>query len=248
MTEAREVRKPLARESLPPTGPRIMASLLTADFSALGDECRALEEAGVDGFHWDVMDGIAVPALSFGPDVIAACRRYVRLPFEAHIMSRMPERLIAGLAAGGCDLVIVHPDWLENPRRTLQLIVDNGMSAGVALAPGTPVDHARWYVDIVDLILVMTVEPGFGGQRFIPLMAEKVRAVAAMVAECGRNIPVEVDGGIAAETIGEVSRAGAARFVVGSAFWRAASFAEAVCELRERAGTDPLGGRNRPDQ
>lgn len=234
MSDKLRVPEPIARTK--ETQPRIMASLLTADFSRLGDECRALAAAGVDGFHWDVMDGVAVPSLSFGPDVIGACRRHVTAPFEAHVMSRMPERMIAPLAAAGCGLVTIHPDWIDNPRRTLQQIVDSGLSAGVALSPGTPVDFARWHLDIVDLILVMSVEPGFGGQSFLSLMTEKVRDAASLVGGCGRAIAIEVDGGIAPHTIGEMYRAGADRFVVGSALWRAPSFADGMGSLKDAVG------------
>jgi ribulose-phosphate 3-epimerase len=215
-----------------PADPKIMASVLTADFSALGDQCRALQDAGIDGIHWDVMDGVAVPSLSFGPEIIAACREHVTMPFEAHLMTHVPDRLIEQVAAAGCKSVTIHPDWVQNPRRTLQLIVDSGLSAGVALSPGSPVDLARWHMDIVDLVLVMTVEPGFGGQSNIGLMTEKVREVAALIRAHGRPIDIEVDGGIGPETIAAFHRAGAEKFVVGSALWRSQSFEAAAGKLR----------------
>jgi ribulose-phosphate 3-epimerase len=219
-----------------PTRPKIMASVLTADFSALGEQCRELQDAGVDGIHWDLMDGVVVPSLSFGPDVIAACRKHVTMPFEAHVMTSLPDRLIEHLAGSGCESMTIHPDWVQNPRRTLQSIVDSGMSAGVALSPGTSVDHARWYIDIIDLVLVMTVEPGFGGQAHIGLMTEKISEVAALVKTCGRPIEIEVDGGIGPETIEGAFRAGAGKAVIGSALWRARSFAAAVEVLGEAVG------------
>lgn len=217
---------------------QIMASMLTADFSMLGDECRALAAAGVDGIHWDVMDGNAVPSVSFGADVIAACRRAVSLPFEVHVMSRQPERLIEALAAAGCEAMVVHPDWLQNPRRVLDMIGAAGMAAGVALSPGTPPAFARWHLDLIDRVVVMTVEPGYGGQRYIPAMAEKVAAVADLVRSASRPLAVEVDGGIAPETVRHARTAGANRFVVGSALWRAPAFDAAVREIRAAAGTD----------
>lgn len=213
-----------------------MASVLTADLAALGDQCRALQDAGVDGVHWDVMDGVAVPSLSFGPDVIAACRKHVTMPFEAHVMTNAPDRLIERLAESGCESMTIHPDWVQNPRRTLQRIVDSGLSAGVALSPGSPVELARWHIDIIDMVLVMAVEPGFGGQSHIELMTEKIREVAALIRTSGRPIEIEVDGGIGPETIAGAHRAGAEKFVVGSALWRARSFAAAVGNLRDATG------------
>lgn len=218
-----------------PARPVLAASMLTADFAALGAECRALERAGIDRIHWDLMDGVAVPSLSFGPDVVAACRAHTGVPFEAHIMSRVPDGLVEALVRAGCGQIIVHPDWLGAPRRSLQRIVDSGLEAGVALSPGTPVEHARWHLDLVSTVLVMTVEPGFGGQRCIPSMTAKIRDVRAMVALAEQTVTVEVDGGINAETIGEAQRAGADRFVVGSALWQAASFDTAALMLHERA-------------
>ncbi len=220
-----------------PNRQAIMASVLTADFAALGDQCRRLEMAGVDGIHWDVMDGLAVPSLSFGPDVIAACRRHTAIPFEAHLMTNQPDRLVDQMAQAGCQTVIVHPDWLQNPRRTLQGIQERGLSAGVALSPGSPVDLARWHLDIVDLVLVMTVEPGYGGQQRIALMTDKVREVSLLVERQDRRIEIEVDGGVRPDNIAEVFGAGAGRFVIGSALWEDATFEAAVTSLREAAAS-----------
>jgi ribulose-phosphate 3-epimerase len=222
--------------------PKLTASVLTANFAALGEDCRRLEAAGIDAIHWDIMDGVAVPALSFGAEVIAACRAEVALPFEAHIMSRAPDRMIASLARAGCESVTIHPDWVGDPRRVLQTIADQGMTPGVALSPGTPVEFARWHLDLIGLVLVMTVEPGFGGQGYIAAMTEKIRAIAALAGSADRAIEVEGDGGIARDTSAGAHRGGAGRFVVGSALWRAASFAVAVADLRRAAsaagGTD----------
>ena len=212
--------------------PILMASMLTADFARLGEQCAQLESAGIDGIHWDVMDGMAVPSLSFGPDIVAACRAGCTIPFEAHVMSTRPEQFIDALARAGCESMTVHPDWVQNPRRTLQAIRDAGMVAGVALSPGTPVEFTRWHIDIIGLILVMTVEPGFGGQPHLPRMAEKVVEVADLAHRADHKISVEVDGGIAPETIAPMWQAGARRFVVGSVLWRAESFATAITALR----------------
>ena len=221
----------------PEFGPVIMASVLTADFSALGDQCLALQNAGIDGIHWDVMDGNAVPSLSFGPDIIAACRRHVDLPFEAHLMTNDPDLLIEQVADAGCEVITIHPDWVRNPRRTLQKIVDKGLSPGVALSPGSPVELARWHIDIVDTILIMTVEPGFGGQSNIGLMTEKIRDVAALIRTQDRPVELEVDGGIGPNTISGAFLAGARKFVVGSALWRSRSFAVARKQLHNAVCT-----------
>lgn len=212
--------------------PILMASMLTADFARLGEQCAQLESAGIDGIHWDVMDGMAVPSLSFGPDIVAACRAGCTIPFEAHVMSTRPEQFIEALARAGCESMTIHPDWVQNPRRTLQAIRDAGMVAGVALSPGTPVEFARWHIDIIGLILVMTVEPGFGGQPHLPRMADKVVEVADLAHSADHPVSVEVDGGIAPETIAPMWQAGAQHFVVGSALWRAETFGAATMALR----------------
>lgn len=228
--------------------PGIMASLLTADMSRLGEECRALSDAGIDGIHWDIMDGVAVPALSFGPDVVLACRTATDVPFEAHAMSRTPEGLIDPLARAGCVSLTIHPDWVEHPRRVLQRIADAGMVPGVALSPGTPVDCAEWHLDIAGLVLVMSVEPGFGGQTHISSMVAKVERLRAMLAQQARPIVIEVDGGIDAVTIAPMQEAGASRFVVGSALWRAPSYAAAVATIRQAQQETALSTRNAASQ
>jgi ribulose-phosphate 3-epimerase len=222
--------RPLAHA--PSSPPLLMASLLTADLSRLGEECRALAAAGIDGIHWDIMDGVAVPALSFGPDVVLACRKATDLPFEAHVMSRVPEGMIAPLARAGCVSLTIHPDWVEHPRRTLHRIADVGMVPGVALSPGTPVEQAEWHLDVAGLVLVMSVEPGFGGQSHIPSMARKVERISSLLARHGLPAAIEVDGGIDATTIAPMSGAGAGRFVVGSAIWRAPRYADAIAAIR----------------
>ena len=216
--------------------PGLMASMLTADFAQLGEQCVRLATAGVDGIHWDIMDGVAVPSLSFGPDVVAACRPAVSLPFEAHVMSEHPERFVAALAEAGCASLTIHPDWVRDPRRVLQAIRDAGMVAGVALSPGTPVEFAQWHLDVIGLILVLTVEPGYGGQPHLPAMAGKVAQIAALADRAGHPVTVEVDGGIAGDTIAAMHRAGAQRFVVGSALWRAESFGAAIADLHAACG------------
>lgn len=212
--------------------PQIMASLLTADMARLGEECRALEAAGIDGIHWDIMHGVAVPALSFGPDVVHACRKVTELPFEAHVMSRAPDGMIDPLARAGCLSLTIHPDWVPHPRRLLQRIADAGMAPGVALSPDTTVDYAEWHLDIAALVLVMSVEPGFRGQAHLPSMTRKVARVGELLSRHSGRIVLEVDGGIDVASIRPMAEAGATRFVVGSAIWRAPSYADALAAVR----------------
>ena len=218
--------------------PQILASVLTADFSELGQECLSLQEAGIDAIHWDIMDGIAVPGLSFGPDIIKSCRDKVEIPFEAHLMSRDPDPKIEALADAGCRLVTIHPDWLAAPRRTIQRVADAGMAVGLALSPGTSPDFAFWHTDMIKKILIMSVEPGYGGQKHIKHMVGKVQIVADHVATCAHEIIVEMDGGITPATLVAPWLMGATEFVVGSYLWRAPSFSKAVARLQERPGTD----------
>jgi ribulose-phosphate 3-epimerase len=212
----------------------IAPSVLPADFSRLGEEVAALEEAGVDRIQWDVMDGNFVPNLTFGPDVIAACRSHASVPFEAHLMVEQPVELAARYVEAGCQLLIVHAEADRHLHRTLGAIKELGAQAGVALNPSTPVDAVRHVVDLCDLILVMTVNPGFGGQRYIASMEPKVAEVHALVA--GLDVDVEVDGGIGPDTVAGAVAAGANVLVAGSALYRdPAGLAHAVAELRKHA-------------
>lgn len=223
---------------------RIVASMLTADMASLGEQCARLEAAGVDGIHWDVMDGVAVPAISFGPDTIAACRPRVSLPFEAHVMVRDPDRLFAPLRDAGCEMVMVHPEMLSHPWRTVEQVREAGLRCGVALSPGIPIEQARWLLPLVDRVLVMTVEPGFGGQAYLQAMERKIRAVRRLLQDWDGEWDVEVDGGIAPDTIAGAHAAGATTFVVGSALWRATTFEEALeaCRSKVRDGARVPGG------
>ena len=215
---------------------QIVPSVLPADFSRLGDECRALEEAGVDRIQWDVMDGVFVPNLTHGPDIIHACRDKVDVPFEAHLMVVDPDELIPRYIEAGCEMIIVHEETCTHLHRTLGRIRDLGASPAVALNPATPAVMLANVLDLVDQILVMTVNPGFGGQAYIPTMETKVAEVAAMVAVSGRDIDIEVDGGIAPDTVAGAAAAGANVLVAGSALFRdPEGLAHAVADLRSRA-------------
>jgi ribulose-phosphate 3-epimerase len=214
----------------------IAPSVLPADFSRLGDEVLALEKAGADRIQWDVMDGRFVPNLTFGPDVIAACRSRVSVPFEAHLMIEEPDELLARCVEAGCRLVIVHAESTRHLHRTLGRARDLGADAGVALNPATPVEAVAHVLDLCSLVLVMTVNPGFGGQDYIATMEPKIAATRRMIVEGGWDCDLEVDGGIAPSTAGGAARAGANVLVAGSALYRdALGLEHAVTELRDVA-------------
>jgi ribulose-phosphate 3-epimerase len=211
----------------------IAPSVLPADFARLGDEVAALEEAGVDRIQWDVMDGRFVPNLTFGPDVIKACRVHAAVPFEAHLMVEDPDALASRYVDAGCELLIVHAEATRHLHRTLGHIGELGARAGVALNPSTPPSAVEHVLDLVDLVLVMTVNPGFGGQDYLASMEPKVAAVRTLVLEGGHDVDVEVDGGIGPATIQGAASAGANVLVAGSALYRdPEGLAHAVSELR----------------
>ena len=212
---------------------RIAPSVLPVDFSRLGEECQTLEKAGVDLIHWDVMDGVFVPNLTFGPDVIGSIRPLVDLEFEAHLMVVEPDRIIDRYVAAGCSTVLVHAEACDHLHRTLGHIAELGATPGVALNPHTPASVIRHVRDLLGVVLVMTVNPGFGGQAYIPL-EEKVAEVAAMLEDY--DCSLEVDGGIGPSTVADVVSAGADRLVSGSALFRDPEGLEhAVSDLRARA-------------
>ena len=215
---------------------QIAPSVLPADFSKLGEECIDLEKAGVDRIQWDVMDGVFVPNLTFGPDVIRACRPLVDVPFEAHLMVVNPDELVHKYVEAGCEIIIVHAEVCTHLHRTLSNIRELGGSPAVALNPATPASAVRHVMDLVDLILVMTVNPGFGGQAYIKTMEPKVAEVAAMIELTGRDIDLEVDGGIGPSTVAGAAAAGADVLVAGSALYRdSEGLAHAVSEIRALA-------------
>ncbi len=216
----------------------IAPSVLPADFAKLGEEVAALEAAGVDRIQWDVMDGQFVPNLTFGPDVIAAARKHTSLPFEAHLMVLTPDAMAAEYVRAGCQRLIVHVEACTHLHRTLGNIASLGATAGVALNPATPARDIAHVLDLVDLVLVMTVNPGFGGQQYIASMEPKIAEVVEMVRAAGRSelIDIEVDGGIGPETIAAATAAGANVLVAGSALYRdPAGLEHAVSDLRARA-------------
>jgi ribulose-phosphate 3-epimerase len=223
---------------LPGTDRRIeiAPSVLPADFARLGEEVAALEAAGVDRIQWDVMDGRFVPNLTFGPDVIAACRPHSTLLFEAHLMVEEPDQLAGRYVEAGCELLIVHAETTRHLHRTLGHVAELGARAAVALNPSTPISEVAHVLDLVEMVLVMTVNPGFGGQDYLATMEPKVAALRRMVLEQGADVDIEVDGGIGPGTIEGAARAGANVLVAGSALYRdPEGLAHAVTELRSLA-------------
>lgn len=216
--------------------PQIVASVLPADFARLGEDCEALEKAGVDRIQWDIMDGRFVPNLTFGPDVVAAARQRVALPFEAHLMTLDPGAWCGRFAEAGCDLLIVHAEACPHLHRTLAAVREAGLRAGVALNPATPLDAVAHVLDLMDLLLVMTVNPGFGGQRYIASMEPKIAAARRLIDAAPHPVELEVDGGIGPATAASASAAGADVLCAGSAlFGHPSGQAAAVAELRAAA-------------
>jgi len=214
---------------------KIAPSILSADFARLGDEVRAVAAAGADYIHVDVMDGHFVPNITIGPLVVEAVRKVTDLPLDVHLMIENPDLYIPEFARAGSDIIVVHAEATHHLHRTVQLIKSFGKKAGVSLNPATPLNVLDYILEELDLVLLMTVNPGFGGQSFIEACLPKIHALRAMLDKRGLETELEVDGGVKTENIDRIAHAGADVFVAGSAVFGSPDYAATIAELKRRA-------------
>ncbi|MFP4039725.1 MAG: ribulose-phosphate 3-epimerase [Desulfosudaceae bacterium] len=215
---------------------KIAPSILSADFTRLGEEVRAVDQAGADWIHVDVMDGCFVPNLTIGPMVAKAVRTVTELPLDVHLMINDPDRYLDEFVSAGADYLAVHAEACPHLHRTVQYIRKAGVKAGVALNPGTSPEAVRWVLADLELVVVMSVNPGFGGQGFIPNSLDKIRALKTMIREQGLSTLIQVDGGVNSETVADIAAAGADVLVAGSAVFKSADYGRTITTLRQLAG------------
>ena len=214
---------------------KIAPSILSSDFSDLGNEIKRVEAAGADYIHIDVMDGHFVPNISIGPPVIKAIRKYTKLPFDVHLMISDPDRYIGDFAQAGADIITVHAEACVHLNRTIQSIKEKNIKAGVVLNPATPLTALDWIINEIDMVLLMSVNPGFGGQKYIESCTGKIAELRKKIDDMSLNVEIEVDGGIGPDNVGRVVKAGADVVVAGSAVFKHKDLGEAVRLLRQGA-------------
>ncbi len=213
---------------------KIAPSILSADFARLGDEVMAAEHAGADMIHIDVMDGHFVPNITIGPLIVKAVKRIVSIPLDVHLMIEWPDKYVMEFAESGADIITVHTEACAHLHRTVQNIKECGVKAAVSINPATPLCALEFILPMVDLVLIMSVNPGFGGQEFIPEMLPKIKQLKDMIKSTGSGADIEVDGGIGLDNVAEVVRAGADIVVMGSAFYNSEDYAVTVRGVREK--------------
>ena len=211
---------------------RIAPSILSADFTKLGEEIKAVEDAGADWIHVDVMDGHFVPNITMGPIIVEAARQATKLPLDVHLMIENPDRFISDFISAGADLISVQAETCTHLNRTVQFIKESGAKAGVALNPATPIQAVQWVLEDIDFVLIMSVNPGFGGQQFISNSLEKIRDLKKFIQSSGLPVLIQVDGGVNKGTIKDVSLAGADVFVAGSAVFGSDDYKETIRTFR----------------
>lgn len=214
---------------------KLAPSILSADFARLLEDVKKVEKAGCEYLHIDVMDGHFVPNITLGPGIVKSLRKDVNMVFDAHLMIENPDNYIKEFADAGCDIIVVHQEACTHLHRTIQNIKSHGIKAGVALNPATPIETIKYVLQDVDMLLLMSVNPGFGGQSYIPVVTEKIKELKALIDKMNLDIDIEVDGGVKPSNIAEVVNAGANVIVAGSAIFNAGNIDEAVKSLRENA-------------
>ena len=214
---------------------KLAPSILSADFARLLEDVKKVEKAGCEYLHIDVMDGHFVPNITLGPGIVKSLRKDVNMVFDAHLMIENPDNYIKEFADAGCDIIVVHQEACTHLHRTIQNIKSHGIKAGVALNPATPIETIKYVLQDVDMVLLMSVNPGFGGQSYIPVVTEKIKELKALIDKMNLDIDIEVDGGVKPSNIAEVVNAGANVIVAGSAIFNTGNIDEAVKSLRENA-------------
>lgn len=216
---------------------KIAPSILSSDFSKLGEEISAVEKAGADLIHIDVMDGCFVPNITIGPIVVESLRKTTRLPFDVHLMIKDPEKYIGDFVDAESDIITVHVEATTHLHRTIGLIKENKVKAGVSLNPATPLSSIEYIIRDIDFLLIMTVNPGFGGQKFIENMIAKIKAARKMIDDISPNVMLEVDGGVTTENIGTLKEAGTDIFVAGSSVFKSGDYAKTIRKMKDIANS-----------